>query len=748
MTNEAADTTTHHHACPLCEAGCGLEITVRDGAVALVRGDRADVHSGGFLCPKATALKDLQHDPDRLRRPLVRRNGEFVEVDFDEAFAEVEARLLPALERHGRGAAGLVIGNPTVHRTGLVLYALALADALGSPNVFSAASLDQMPKHLACGAMFGDWYTIPVPDIDRTDLLVIIGANPMVSNGSMWSVPDFRGRARALVARGGRIVTVDPRRTETAELADVHLAIRPDTDVFLLAAIVRTLFRENRTRLGRLREHLAGLAELERAVEPFSIELAADRCGITAVDIEHLARDLSTVPRAAVYGRLGTCHQTHGTLTSWLIDVVNTLTGNLDEPGGAMLACPPAFAANTDGEPGRGQGVATGSYRSRVSAAPEVMGQFPMSCLAEEIDTPGEGQIRALITIASNPARSAPHSRRVERALSDLDFLLCLDVYVNETTRHADVIIPGPSPLEETHYDLFFSQFAYRNTARFSAPVLDRRAGVPEDWETMVRLVAILRGEGSNADIDRVDDDLLRTTLSRRVPDFADAILAALAPRRGAERLVDLGIRSGPYGDQFGLVPDGLTLDRLVEHPSGIDFGPLEPRLPEALRTPSGKVELAPTEFVDALAIAADELHAATPACVLIGRRDLRSNNSWMHNLPVLAKGRDRCTLLVHPDDIARFGLRDDSSAKVTNPRTDESVTAVVEVDNSMRPGVVSLPHGWGHDAPDSRLGVAKLRPGVNANALTDPDRRDPLSGNAAFGNTEVRIEAVEPVMP
>lgn len=730
----------HLHVCTLCEAACGLEISVDDGGVTLIRGDRNDVASHGFLCPKGTALKDLQHDPDRLRQPLLKRDGEFVEVTFDEAFSEIERRLLPIRETFGPLSTGLVIGNPVVHRTGLVLYVQELAAALGSPNVFSTASLDQMPKHLAVGRMFGDFYSIPVPDIDRTDLLVVIGANPMVSNGSMWSVPDFRGRATALRARGGRIVTVDPRFTETSALADLHLPIRPGADVFFLAALVHVLFRDDLVQLGRLGDLVTDLSPLNDVVDAFTPALAATRCGIDAEQIVQLAHDLAISERAAVYGRLGTCLQEHATLTSWLIDVVNILTGNLDEPGGAMFATPPAFAGNTTGPPGTGAGVTTGASASRVSGAPEVMNQFPLACLAEEIETPGDGQLKALVMLGSNAVLSSPNGPRLAAALDGLEFLVCFDIYLNETTRHADLIIPGPSPLEESHYDVFFSQFSCHNHARFSPATLQRPADVPDDWEAMVRLIGILRGHGSAVDIVALDAELLVELLGDMGDDELAAVTDVLSSRCGAERRVDLGLRTGPYGDWFGMNPDGISLASLEAAPSGIDLGPLVPRLPDALRTPSGLVEVAPTEFVDALEQAAGDLTATTPECVVIGRRQLRSNNSWLHNLPVLAKGRFRCTLLIHPDDGTEWGVGDGVLASMTAEASGASIEVTTHYDDSMMRGVVSLPHGWGHDEPGTRLRVAAERPGSNLNVLTDPSRRDALSGNAALNGEAVRV--------
>jgi anaerobic selenocysteine-containing dehydrogenase len=729
----------HNHACTLCEAGCGLTIAVTDGTVTLIRGDRDDVASHGYLCPKGTALKELQYDPDRLTQPMLGEAGEFQPTDATAAFTRIESLLRPIIDEHGPDSVAIVIGNPAVHRTGIVLYLLDLIAALGSRNVFSSASLDQIPKQVAVGMMFGDFYSLPVPDIDRSDLLVIIGANPVVSNGSMWTVPDAKGRLRALRARGGRLVVIDPRRTETAELADVHLAPKPGTDVFLLAAMAYTIIEEGLVDLGAAGEHLNGFDAVAAAVggPDCSPESVAARCGIDAAVIRQLARDLCAAPAAAVYGRMGTTTQRHGTVTSWLIDVLNIISGNLDRPGGAMFPRPPAFAGNTSGEPGRGSGVAIGRYHSRVSGAPEVMGQFPMGCLAEEVLTPGPGQIRALITIGANPALSTPDSAGMQRALASLDALVSFDIYVNETTRHADVIIPGPSPLEDAHYDVFFSQYSIRNTARFSPPALPSPAGTIDDDEAMLRLIAVVSGLGASADIDALDDQLTAQLLAGVPEEFRPAILAAVAPRRRSLRRVDLALRAGPYGDGFGTNPDGLTLTALEHAPSGIDLGPLTPRLPEVLRTPTGRIELAPDALLDALRNAIAE-PVAEADLTLIGRRHLRSNNSWMHNLRVLTKGAERCTLLIHPTDAAGVGLADGDMAEVTS--STGRLTAPVEIDDGMRPGVVSLPHGWGHDLTNTQLRVATERPGANLNLLLDTHQRDTITGTAALNGAPVTL--------
>lgn len=733
------DETTHLRICPLCEACCGLEIRVADGRITSIRGDERDVFSAGFICPKGVAIKDLHEDPDRLRTPLIKRDGRFVEATWDEAFAEIERRLPPLLAAHGKDAVGVSLGNPAAHKFGLGLYGTRLLKALGTHQVFTASTLDQMPKQLANGLMFGHWFSMPVPDIERCDFLLMLGANPMASNGSLWTVPDFRGKAKAMRARGGKLVVVDPRRTETAEIADAHHFIRPGGDAFLLLGMVHTLFDENLVKLGRLAGHTVGVDAVQAAVKDFAPEAVAARCGIAAATIRQLARTLATTERAAVYGRIGTCVQAFGTLNSWLVEVLNVLTGHLDEPGGAMFPKAAAFAANTAGKPGIGRGIVTGRWASRVSGAPEVYGELPMNCLAEEIETPGPGQVKALITVASNPVLSAPNGPRLAAALDSLGFMLSLDIYLNETSRHADVILPGVSPLQDSHYDVPFPMFSYRNHARYSHPVEPVPAGQRPEWQTMLRLVAIVKGLGANADIQALDDALIADDVRKQAGPHAERVLQALAGRSGPERMLDLALRGGPYGDQFGLNPDGLSLEKVMAAPHGIDLGALQPRIPEVLRTPSGKLELAPTMLLDDVKRAAADLARPADDLVIVGRRHVRSNNSWMHNLPLLAKGPNRCTALVHPADAARLGLADGGRARIRG-RNGEPIEAEVQVSDEMMPGVISVPHGWGHDLPGAKLGVAAARPGANLNAVLDERLTDPLSGNAVLGGAAVEV--------
>jgi anaerobic selenocysteine-containing dehydrogenase len=735
--------------CPLCEATCGLEIGLDGDRVASIRGDPEDVFSHGFICPKGFALKELHEDPDRVRTPLIRRpDGSFAPASWDEAFAEIQRRLSPILAADRNGVA-VYLGNPNAHNLANILYGTVLLRALASRNTYSASTVDQFPKQLASALMFGTGTTVAVPDVDRTEHLLILGANPLASNGSLMTAPNMRGRLRAIRARGGRIVVVDPRRSRTAEEADEHYFIRPGTDAHLLFALVHVLFAEGLTRPGRLESLTAGIDLVRRLAEPFTPEAAASACGIGPDEIRHMARELAAAPRAAVYGRIGTCTQEFGTLASWLVDVLNLLTGNLDREGGAMFPLGAAGHANAVGTPGRGKGFRFGRFHSRVRGLAELFGELPVSCLAEEIDTPGEGQVRALITLSGNPVVSTPNSDRLDRALDGLDFMISLDVYVNETTRHADVILPAPSPLRRPHYDLALYLFAVRNVANYSRPVLAPEPELPDEWVTLLRLAGVAYGLGPDADIDQLDAQVARTLTERALATpgssvagrTVDELLAELEPRRGPERLLDLMLRTGPYGDHFA-GGEGLTLAALEAAPHGIDLGPLQPRLPDVLRTASGRIELAPEPIVADVERLLTALRTQRDdAMVLIGRRQLRSNNSWMHNLPVLAKGKPRCTLHVHPDDASRLELVDGEQAEIRS-RTG-SVVAQVELTDGVMPGVVSLPHGWGHDAPGTALSVAAERPGTNSNVLADERLLDALSGNAVLNGIPVELAPV-----
>jgi anaerobic selenocysteine-containing dehydrogenase len=751
-----AATRTAFRTCPLCEAGCGLEIGLAPGdngdggeRVTRIRGDREDVFSHGFICPKGSTLKQLHEDPDWLRRPLVKRDGAFVEVGWDEAFAEVEARLLPIVEEHGRDAAAIYVGNPNAHSLAGLLYLRPLIRALGTSNVYSASTVDQRPKEISSALMFGGALTVPVPDVDRTDFLLMLGANPYESNGSLATAPDWPGRLEALIERGGTLVVVDPRRTKTAAVASRHVAIRPGADPFLLMALVNVLAAEGLVDTGAAGEFLAGVDEVLAAAEPFTPEAVAGATGVDAGTIRTLARDLAAASTACVYGRIGTTTALYGTLTSWLVDVLNALTGNLDRPGGAMFTTAAAGAANTRGTPRIGRGIKLGRRRSRVRGLPESLGELPVACLAEEIDTPGEGQIRALVTVAGNPVLSTPNAARLDAAMATLDFYVAVDPYINETTRHADVILPVPTALQKGHYDLALLQLGLRNVANYSPPVLPQEEGQLDEWRILARLALVAQGMGAAADPAMVDDLVVGALVSSAVGDetgpihgrVPEEIVAALGDRTGPERLIDLMLRTGPYGDGFGANPGGLSLDVLLDNPHGVDLGPLEPRLPDVLRTPTGMVELAPEILVEDVARLRAALDEPAGGLRLIGRRDLRSNNSWMHNVEVLVKGKPRCTVHVNPTDAARLGLADGADAQVAS-RTGK-VTIPVEVTDAIRPGVVSIPHGWGHDVDGVELSVARRYAGVNSNLLADDELMDPVSGTSVLNGIPVELTPV-----
>ncbi len=732
--------------CPFCEATCGLTLTIDDGRVTGARGDHDDVFSAGFICPKGASFAELDNDPDRLTRPLVRRDGVLTEATWDEAYAVVAERLGAVLAAHGGASVGVYLGNPNAHTIAGALYAPLIVKGLGTRQVFSASTLDQMPKHVALGLMFGSPGAFTVPDLDRTDYLVIIGANPLVSNGSVTTAADFPGKLRALKKRGGKLVVIDPARTQTAKLADRHLAPRPGTDAALLLAVVHVLFDEGLVDLGTNAEHVMGVEQVRALADDFAPEAVEQACGIDAAEIRQLARELAAAPTAAVYGRIGTSTVEFGTIGSWLVDVINVLTGNLDRPGGVMFPLGAAVPAPRPAKPGRG--FRTGRWASRVSGYPEVMSELPAAALAEEIDTAGAGQIKAMITIAGNPVLSAPDGDRLDKALDSVEFMLSVDPYLNETTRHADVILPPPPPSQSPHFDVLLNNLAVRNNARYSPPVLPL-AGRPGEAEILSRIALVLYGIGAQADPALVDAQVIATTLAKETQDpdspvagrDVDELTGMLPAGPGYERRLDMMLRLGPYGDAFGTKPDGLTLEKLKVNPHGIDLGAMRPRIPEVLRTPSGRIELAPEPIVADVARLREALGRSAGGFLLIGRRHLRSNNSWMHNLPALSGGTNRCTLQIHPDDAADLGLTD--VAIIKGPGGE--LLAPIEVTDVMRRGVVSLPHGWGHNRGGTGQQLASSHPGVNVNQLNDGTHLDRLSGTAVLNGIPVEISAISP---
>ncbi|MDJ0464556.1 molybdopterin oxidoreductase family protein [Streptomyces sp. H27-C3] len=729
--------------CPLCEATCGLTLTIEGSTVTGARGDRDDVFSQGFICPKGAAFAEVDADPDRLRRPLVRKDGKLQDASWSEAFDLIAARLRPIVEQHGGNAVGVVLGNPNVHTMAGALYPPLLLGALRTRNIFTASTLDQMPKHVSSGLLFGDAFAIPVPDLDRTDHLLLLGANPLDSNGSLCTAPDFPGKLKALRRRGGTLVVVDPRRTRTAKIADQHVPIRPGTDALLLAALAQVLFEEKLTAPGVLKEHIEGMDEVRDAVRDFTPEAVAAACDVPADEIRGIARALAAAPTAAVYGRVGSSTVEFGTLANWLVDVLNIITGNLDRPGGVLF--PLAATASTPRPAGPGKGFALGRWRSRVSGHPEAKGEFPSAALAEEILTPGEGRIRAVITVAANPVLSAPDGDRLDEALAGLDFLVSVDPYLNETSRHADVVLPPPPPVQSAHHDFAFNGFAVHNQVRYTRPAVPLEDGRLDESEIHARLILAVNGM-HGAEPEAVDALAIGQTLDKAVATAhspvhgrdAQELAGQLTGRTGPERRLDLMLRLGPYGDGFGAVQDGLSLERLLAHPHGIDLGPLKPRIPQVLKTRSGRIELFPAPIADDLPRLRRTLDERPAGFVLVGRRHLRSNNSWMHNIPALAGGSNRCTLQVHPDDAGRLGLTDGGQARVSADGGQLEVP--VEVTDAVRTGVVSLPHGWGHSRAGVRMSVAAATPGVNVNQLLDGSLLDPLSGTSVLNGFPVEV--------
>ncbi|HTR49863.1 MAG TPA: molybdopterin oxidoreductase family protein [Kofleriaceae bacterium] len=691
--------TVHYRSCTLCEATCGVAIETDGDRVVSVRGDDADPFSRGYICPKAAALADLHHDPDRLRRPLIRDGASWREAGWDEALDLCAARLRDVQRRHGRHAVAVYQGNPTAHNLGLLTFGQLALRSLRTKQMYSATSMDQLPHMLAALQMFGNQLLMPVPDVDRCDLFICLGANPLASNGSIMTAPDMRGRLRAIRDRGGRVIVLDPRRTETADRSDRHLFIRPGTDAHFLLALIHEVFAQG---LARVTRPARGEAELRAAAAAWPTERAAAITGVPAAEIRELARALATTERAVVYGRIGVCTQEFGGLAAWLCYAANAVTGHLDEPGGLMFTTPAVDPIPLAARVGFDGGFAR--WRSRVSGQPEFGGELPMSVLAEEIETPGAGQVRALVTSAGNPVLSAPGGTRLERALASLDFMMSIDPYLNETTRFAHVILPPTSPLERSHYDVALAAFSVRNVAKYSPPMFPRAADARHDWEICIGL----------------------WTRLAQVPRLARAAVERALAKLGPEAIIDVGLRLGPYK---------LSMAKLRAAPHGLDLGSLVPRLPHRLGTRDRKIELAPQVYLDDLPRLA---RSRADRLVMIGRRDLRSNNSWLHNSERLVKGPPRCTLLVHPDDAAARGLADGAIARVATEAG--TIELPVEITDAMMPGVVSVPHGWGHGRAGARLSVAARVPGASVNDIIDPARVDALSGTSALSGQPVEV--------
>ena len=707
----------HHRTCHLCEAMCGVEIKTEGSKILSIRGDDQDPFSRGHICPKALGLKDVHEDPDRLRLPVRRTSEGWQEISWNEAFDEVARRLVGLQKQHGHDTIASYIGNPQVHSFSGLIGGAKFLRTLRSRNRFSATSVDQLPHHFAAFFLFGHQLMIPVPDIDRTDFFLVLGANPVVSNGSLMSAPDVAKRLKALRARGGKLIVIDPRRTETAELADQHHFIRPGSDAWLLLALLQVIFEEGLESPGRLAPLLDGLERLRDLCRPYTPQRAAAHTGIDAEAIRQLARDFAAAGSAICYGRMGVSTQSFGALCQWLIHLLNIVTGNLDREGGSMFTQPALDALGLAS--GFGQKGSYAKRRTRVRGLPEFGSEFPVAALAEEILTPGEGRIRALVTAAGNPVLSTPNGRQLERALEKLDFMVSVDFYINETTRHAHIILPPTFGLERDHFDLIFHMLAIRNTVKYSLPVFDKSPNALHDWEIFDRLIE---------NIEKIDP--------ARRPPLAKRLLSRwLTPRRS----IALGIRLGPRGAGWNPFAGKLSLGRILRHPHGIDLGPLEPCLPARLQSRNARIDLLPQALVaDLERLEHADAASAAPVLRLIGRRDLRTNNSWMHNSHRMVKGPLRCTLLIHPDDAAARALGPGELATVQS-RVGQ-ISLPIEISTDMMPGVVSIPHGWGHHRPGIRLRVAQSHAGVSANDLTDETFIDTLCGNAALNGVPVTV--------
>ncbi|MGW0022124.1 molybdopterin-dependent oxidoreductase [Rhodococcus sp. NPDC003382] len=713
-------TRTVARQCTLCEAHCGIRVTVDHDRVTRIEGDPDDVLSHGYICPKATALAGLHHDPDRLRRPMRRVGDGFEEIGWNEAFALAGERLRAVRRRHGRDAIAMYLGNPAAHSSSAV-YGIALRIALLTRKFYSASSIDQFPQEFAAWKMFGSNVLMPIADVDRTDRLLILGANPAVSNGSITTMPDARGRIAAIRRRGGSVVVVDPRRTETARLADEHVAVRPGGDPYLLLGMLHTILADG-TGPASGTVPLTGIEDLAELVAPCTPEAMAPRAGVDADTIRRLARDHAAARSAIVYARIGVCHQVTGTLTHWLVNTLNAVTGNLDRPGGQMFATPPIDAARLVRRLGSGYGL----WSSRTGEHKSFRTELPVVGLADEIlgDGPGSaGPVRALVTYAGNPVLSTPQGGRLDEALEGLDFFVAVDMYLTETSRHADLILPPVSHLEREEFDFLFPVFSVRNNARFNARVFEPAADALEDWQILSRLTL------------EVLPLPLRSRLTRP--------LRALLDRVSPLRLGALGVLTGPHGVlRHGR--RGLTLGKIRRSPGGVDLGPLQPRLRSLLATRDRRVHVAPPEFVDETRRLLAETEKPSQETEfdlrLIGRRHLRSNNSWLHNIPTMVKGRDRCTVLMHPDDAASRSLV--HGQPVTVRSRIGSIVVPVEVSDEIRAGTVAIPHGWGHDEKGVGWSTAAAHPGANVNLLHDPAVTDTFTGNAAVNATMVNVAA------
>jgi anaerobic selenocysteine-containing dehydrogenase len=727
-----ANESLHLRTCPLCEAMCGIEIQVKNERVTRIRPNPNDVWSKGHICPKGTVLGKLHDDPDRLRSPMVREGTEWRAVSWDEALTRCEELIHGVLERHGKGALAVRTGNMVGRSYQLARYVGAFSMSARITR-YGSSVVDQQPKNLACALMYGDPWMIPVPDIARTQYFLVMGANPHASQGSILAFPDVMGEIERIRERDGKTVVIDPVNTGTAQRADEWIPIVPGSDTAFLLALVHTLFADGLVQLGALEGIVNGVDEVRALTNEWTPERASLLCGISPETIRRIAHEISAAESAAIYGRIGLCTQEFGTLASWLTDVVAILTGNFDRPGTLMF--PTLLAPFMSLMPARKPTI--GTWKTRVRGTPEVLGEVPASCFAEEMDTPGVGQIRGVITIGCNPVSSAPDSNRLDAAMADLECMISVDNYINHTTRHAQVILPGGSPLEHPNFDIWSWAFALRSGSKWADPLFPLPDGWVQEWELMHRLGAFCNGQ-KNADIDLHALDAAYFSFFCTSQGLDPATIMEISPDPGPERLCDLAVRMGPWGDRYGANPGGLTLADVKAEPNGIDRGAAVPRLPGVLTTDSGHIELAPEYIISDLPRFEEFEKRARPELVLVSRRNVRSLNSWMHNVEVLLKGKDRSCLQIHPTDAALRNLLDGDLAVVSS--TSGSVTIAVDVSTDIAPGVVSLPHGWGNNGEGMQLSVGARYPGINTNILSPGDLLDEISNNAVLNGIPVTV--------
>ena len=714
----------HYRSCNLCEAICGIEITASGEQRLNIRGDKDDPFSRGYICPKAVALQDFHYDKDRLKHPVRRTGSGWERISWDEAFDEVAQNLKRIHARHGRTSIASYLGNPTVHNYGALLFVPGFLRSLRTRNKFSATSVDQLAHHLAGFLMFGHQLLLPIPDVDRTKFFLILGANPAVSNGSLMTAPGMNRRLEEIRKRDGTVVLIDPRHNETARFVDRHMFIRPGTDVLLLLALLHVVFEERLTHLDQLAPFTKGVETVASLLAEFPPERVAQITGVDSDQIRALAREFAAAESAVCYGRIGLSTQEFGGVCQWLINVLNIVTGNLDRAGGAMFTRPafdPVSAPQSLAPRG-----SFARWHSRVRKLPEFAGELPVAALVEEILTEGAGQVKALVTLAGNPVLSTPNGRELDRALASLEFMVSIDCYINETTRHAHIILPPTSPLERGHYDIAFNVLAVRNTAKFSPPLFERSRESRHDWEILLELETRMKHDGIVGGVKRKFGKRFFTP----------------------ERILDLGLRFGPYGARLNPFSKGLTLRKVRKAVHGIDLGPLTSCLPGRLQTADKRIDLAPEVFVKDIErvktrFLREPAFDSNGHLLLIGRRQLRSNNSWMHNSERLVKGnpaKPACTVLMHPTDAANRDLL--NGQKVVVRSNVGSIVLPVEISEEIMRGVVSIPHGWGHDRDGNQQAVAQQHAGVSINDLTDQNAIDALCGTAAFNGTAVTVAA------